>query len=100
MNYVDDAYVIDELSDIHRKGYDIEVNWKTREFFPETMASPRIEKSIGYWCDSLNKHLESHNVELKHLETLKFQWPSGQRKLMFATDDRGKEYKIYVNEVK
>lgn len=100
MNYVDSDYVFDELANIHRKGYDIEVDWKTRKFTPDTMASDRIKKSIGYWGDSLKKHLASHNVELEKLESLKFVWPAGQRKYMLAIDDRGKEYKIYVNEVK
>ena len=100
MNYVDSDYVIDELANIHRNGYDIEVDWKTRTFTPDTMASDRVKKSIGYWGDSLNKHLASHNVELEKLESLKFVWPAGQRKYMLAFDDRGKEYKIYVNEGK
>lgn len=100
MNYVDSGYVIDELANIHRNGYDIEVDWKTRKFTPDGMAGERIKKSIGYWSDSLQKHLASHNVELEKLVSLKFVWPSGQRKFMFASDDRGKEYKIYINEVK
>jgi len=100
MNYVDSDYVIDELANIHRKGYDIEVDWVARKFEPETMASDRIKRSIGYWGDSLKKHMSSHNVDLDKLESLKFVWPAGQRKFMQAIDDRGKEYKIYVNEIK
>jgi hypothetical protein len=100
MNYVDSDYVIDELSNIHSKGFDIEVDWLSRRFSPAQMASPRIKKSIGYWGDSLKKHLLSHNVELEKLTSIKFVWPSEQRRYMFATDDRGKEYKIYVNEIK
>ena len=100
MNYVESSYVIDELVNIHRKGYDIKVDWKTRKFTPDIMGSERIKKSIGYWGDSLKKHLASHNVELEKLESLKFVWPAGQRKFMLASDNRGKEYKIYVNEVK
>jgi len=100
MNYVDNDYVIDELENIHHKGYDIEVDWKTLTFTPETMASERIKKSIGYWGDSLNKHLSSQNVEQEKLESLRFVWPAGGRKFMLATDDRGKEYKTYVNESK
>ncbi|MBV1884195.1 MAG: hypothetical protein KUG82_21320 [Pseudomonadales bacterium] len=100
MNYVDGDYTLDELDDIHRKGNDIEVNWLTRTFEPANMATPRIKKSIGYWADSLEKHLCSHNVEIEKLTSLYFKWPVRQRKYMIATDDRGKEYKIYVNETK
>ncbi|AWY00274.1 hypothetical protein A8139_09885 [Marinomonas primoryensis] len=31
MNYVDEDYVIDEIGKIHKQGYDIEINWLTRE---------------------------------------------------------------------
>jgi hypothetical protein len=48
-NYVDEDFVIDELRNIHRKGYDISVNWITREFEPSQLLSERIKKSIGYW---------------------------------------------------
>jgi len=72
MNYVDSDHVIDELANIHSKGYDIEVDWKTRTFTPGPMVSDPIKKSIDYWGDSLSKHLASHNVELEKLELLKF----------------------------
>ncbi|MGM0951345.1 MAG: hypothetical protein ACQEW7_00050 [Pseudomonadota bacterium] len=100
MNYVDGGYVIDELANIHRQGYDIEVDWLIRRFVPENMASSRINKSIGYWADSLPKHMASHSVDLESIKSLHFVWPAGQRKFMLAVDDREKEYKIYVNEIK
>lgn len=100
MNFVDGDYVIDELARIHAKGHDIEVDWLTGQFRPANFASPRIQKSIGYWRDSLEKHMVSQNVDLKALSELKFRWPVRQRKHMVATDNRGKEYKIYVNESK
>jgi hypothetical protein len=100
MNYVDGEHVMDELAHIHAKGNDIEVDWFTGQFSPITLGTPRIQQSIGYWRDSLEKHLASQNVELKALSSLKFRWPAGQRRHMLALDDRGKEYKIYVNESK
>ena len=100
MNYVDGDYVIDELAKIHAKGQDIEVDWLTGRFTPEHLSNPRIEKSIGYWRDSLSKLLQSHNVDPKAIIELKFQWPAGQRKRMVAIDDRGKQHKMYVNESK
>jgi len=100
MNYVDGDYVMDELSNIHSKGYDIEVDWLTGGFKPETLASPRIIKSIGYWRDNLTQHLTRHNIDPAALTELKFVWPARQRKHMVALDDRGKSYRMYVNESK
>lgn len=100
MNYIDDDYVIDELTQIHIKGYDIEVDWLAEKFEPAQLASPRIKKSIGYWAGTLKQHLSSQGVELKRITSLHFKWPAGQRKYMAALDDRGKAYKIFVNEHK
>jgi hypothetical protein len=100
MNYVDGEHVIYELANIHAKGIDIEVNWLSGSFSPVNFITPRIQKSIGYWRDSLEKHLESQNVNLTKLTELKFCWPANSRKFMAAVDDRSKEYKIYVNESK
>lgn len=98
MNYVDEYYVIDEIGEIHRQGYDIEINWLTREFRPAQLESERIKKSIGYWADSLKKHCSSHNVNLDSLSSLVLVWPAGQSKYMQAIDDKGTEHKIYINE--
>lgn len=100
MNYVDDDYVIDELRKIHGAGNDISVDWLTAQFEPASMETPRIRKSIGYWKDTLDKHLLSQNVDPARLTQLRFRWPARQRKFMEAVDDRGQAYKIYVNESK
>jgi len=100
MNYVDNEYVMDELTSIHTHGNDIEVNWLSGHFIPEALATPRICKSIKCWRDGLEKQLASQNVDLSALSQLKFCWPANGRKFMVAVDDRGKNYKIYVNETK
>lgn len=100
MNCVDGDYVIDELGKIRSKGNDIEVDWLTGAFSPKDMTTQRIQKSIGYWRDGLKKHMIAQNVDLNAITDLKFRWPVNQRKYMLAFDDRGKEYKIYVNESK
>ena len=100
MNYVDDDYVIDELTKIHSAGNDISVDWLTGYFEPAVMETPRIKKSIGYWRDSLDKHLLSQNVDPACLKQIQFRWPARARKFMEAVDDRGQSYKIYVNETK
>jgi hypothetical protein len=100
MNYVDGGYVIDELTHIHAQGLDIEVDWLSGRFQPEAAATGRIKKSVAFWCDHLRKHLESQRVELTRLKELRLLWPARGRKYMRAIDDRGKEYKIFVQEYK
>lgn len=100
MNYVDRDYVIDDLAQIHRKGYDIEVNWLSGQFAPAHMSSTRIKKSIVMYRQRLQQHLASENVDVDRLIQLKFCWPAKGRKYMQAIDDRGKKYKIYVQEYK
>lgn len=97
MNYVDDDYVIDELVNIHRKGYDIEVDWKTGTFAPYQMRSPRIAESVNIYRARLPKHMASHGVEIERLVMLKLVWLANQRNYMEATDDRNKDYKIYCS---
>lgn len=93
MNYIDEDYVVDIISEIHHQGYDIEINWLTREFGPA-----QNQESIGYWADSLKKNCSSHNVNLDSLSSLLLVWPAGQSKYMQAIDDKGTEHKIYINE--
>ena len=100
INNIGDEYIIDKLTEIHNKGFDIEVNWLTRYFEPSKMSSPKIKKAISYYADTLENHLSSHNVDLNCLQILYFKWPAKKRKFMLAKDDRGKEYKIFVNEIK
>jgi hypothetical protein len=100
MNYVDSDYVMDELAKIHAARRDISVDWLTGSFEPKQLETPRITKSIEYWRDSLSKHLASQNVEMNRLKEIRFCWPTGGRKYMEAIDDRGENYKIYVNETK
>ena len=92
-NYVDDDFVLYELRNIHRKGYDISINWLNGEFEPSQLCSARLRKSISYWHNSLDKHLQKHNVSLSSLESLDFKWPANKGHYIIAIDDRGIEYK-------
>ena len=64
-----------------------------RPILPANMSTPRLDKSIRYYRDSVTKHLISHDVDPKAIVQLRFLWPAGQRKRMVAVDDRGKEHK-------
>ncbi|MFM0546994.1 hypothetical protein PQR29_19940 [Paraburkholderia strydomiana] len=100
MNYVLDGYVIDELESIHHQRLDIEVDWLSGAFAPESLESARIRASIEYYCEGLTRQFAQQNVDVASITQLRFHWPAGGRKYMAATDNRGKSYKIYVNESK
>jgi hypothetical protein len=100
MNYVDGEYVIDELADIRSRGFDIEIDWLNNTFIPEGELTPRIDKAIAYYSEDLINHLQSQDVDLNCIKVLKLHWPAKGKKYMWAEDDRGKEYKIFVSEIK
>jgi hypothetical protein len=99
MNYVDGVYVFDELFDIISRGQDIEVDWLLKTFVPAEEETPRIRKSIDHYAAQLKGHLGSQGVDVDHIKGMKLHWPAKGRKYMWAKDDRGKEYKIYVAEI-
>lgn len=99
-NYMLDGYVIDDLSSIHNRRFDIEVDWLSGAFVPQSMESARIRASIECYGASLKQQFAQQNVDIASIVRLRFHWPAGERKYMAATDDRGKAYKIYVNETK
>jgi hypothetical protein len=95
-----DGYVIDDLASIYNQRFDIEVDWLSGTFVPESMESARIRASIETYCSSLKRQFAQQNVDVASITLLRFHWPAGGRKYMAATDDRGKAHKIYVNESK
>ena len=100
MNYVDGDYIVDELFDIRSKGFDIEIDWSNKTFLPEGELTPRIKKSISYYFDNLTINMQSQNVDMNCIRVLKLYWPAQERKYMWARDDRGKKYKIFISEIK
>jgi hypothetical protein len=100
MNYVDGEYIIDELFNIRDRGFDIEIDWLNNTFIPREASTSRIDKSLRYYSEGLKKAMKSQSVNLKRIEALRFHWPAKGRKYMWAKDDRGKEYKIYISETK
>jgi len=100
MNCVNKGYVVDDLHDIHSRGLDIENDWLGNSFTPHSELTPRIEHSMSQYRDNLKVHLQSQQVTLGMIQSLKFLWPAGGRRYMCALDDRGKEHTIYVAEIK
>jgi hypothetical protein len=100
MNYVDNGYVIDDLTDIASLGLDIEIDWVKNTFMPEAAATPRIKKAMADYHSDMKRHFQSHQLDVNRISAMKFFWPAGGRKYMWAEDDRGKQYTIYVSEIK
>ncbi len=97
MNYIEDSYIIDELGKIHKKGYDIKIDWLNIEFEPKQMLNSKIEKSINYYANNLESFLLKQNVKLQRLTSLYFIWKGNEvDKFMEVVDDRGKSYKIII----
>ena len=100
MNYVDGGYIIDELFNIRSRGFDIEIDWLNNTFIPEEELTSKIKKSMAYYSENLTRNMQSQNVDLNRINALKLHWPAKGRKYMWAKDDRGKEYRIYISEIK
>ena len=100
MNYVDGQYIIDELFDIRSRGFDIEIDWLNNTFIPGEELTSRIRKSMAHYSENLTGNMESQQVDMNCIKALELHWPAKGRKYMWAKDDRGKEYKVYVSEIR
>jgi len=101
-NYVDDAFIFEDLYTIARlnKGKSVQISWvpvRTEELFRLT---PRIIKSIGYYREWLSKHAARHNVSLERLKEFYLQVYMAENHQVYVkavtVDDRGKRVEQYV----
>lgn len=97
MNYVDGKYIIDELCNIRSKGFCIEIDWLNNTFKPEGKLTSNIRKSMAFYSENMTGYMKSQNIDLNLIHALKLYWPANSKIYMWAKDDRGKEYKIYVS---
>ena len=100
MNYVDDDFIFNELTKIHKKKLDISINWLDGNFEPSSEISERLKKSIAYWKADLEKQLKQQNVDLAMIKSLYFHWPANSTNFMQAKDDSDKEYRIDIVKIK
>lgn len=101
-NYVDDQYLIDVLPDLARQapGYEIDINFTNGVVSPEGHYPPILHKSISYWKDWLPKHIANHQLEAECLSDIHLRFrlvKLGHEVIVSATDDRGKEHKVFVH---
>ena len=101
MNYVDDDYIIDELSRLlsDRGINEIVIDPLNKHIDPERARTKRLLKSLGYWTGALPQQRQRENVLEHELATFRLHITRPGTSLdcvARATDDRGKEYKVSV----
>jgi hypothetical protein len=102
MNYVDGEYVIDVLPQVARAApdYEIDINFADGKVFPPGEYPLILHKSIGYWREWLPKHMAHHRIEAARLSDVHLRYRlvrNGHEVIVFATDDRGKNHKVFVH---
>ena len=103
MNYIDDEYVVDALERIAREepSHEVAINFSTGITEPlRATESAAISKSIKYWQDWLPKLLLSQDVQPTAVGEVRVRFRLtnvGREVIVESKDDRGREYKVFVN---
>ncbi len=102
MNYVDDEYIIDILSELARQApeHELDINFNNGQVLPPSNYPAKLHKSIVYWKEWLPKHMENHRVTLSALSEVHLRYrlvKDGQEVIVSARDDRGKDHKVFVH---
>lgn len=102
MNYVDDEYIIDVLSELAHQvpGHELDINFANGHVSPAGEYPAKLHKSIEYWMKWLPKHMENHRVTPSALPEVHLRYRlvrGGQEVIVAARDDRGKDHKVFVH---
>jgi len=102
MNYVDDQYIIDVLPELARESenHEIDINFSSGQIIPKANYPEVLFKSMAYWNEWLPKHIANHGLEMERISNINFHFRLLQINyeiIVSATDDRGKEHKVFVN---
>ena len=102
-NYVDGEFAIDLLQQALKAlpKYQLEIHFPSRALEPAAEYSEKLRKSVGYWADSLPRHMASHGVTFEavpEIVLVVFADVHGMHCRVQATDDRGKPYDVLVSE--
>jgi hypothetical protein len=98
-NYVDDAFILDELQRTLRSSGDVVINFSTGEVEPTAAATPRVRRSIEYWQAGLGDHLRSEQVDPDRVRDVLLRLRltrKGYEHTVEATDDRGTLHRVPV----
>lgn len=103
MNTADSEYIIDLLAEALKKipTYRLEIHFPSRRIEPRMDYPDGLRRSVGYWADSLPRHMASHGVAseaVPEIVLVVFADVWGMHCRVQATDDRGKSYDVLVSE--
>lgn len=103
MNYVDGEYAVDLLQQALTglPTYRLEIHFPSRKIDPPAEYPEKLRTSVGYWADSLPKHMANHGVTsevVPEVVLVVFGDVRGMHCRVQATDDRGKTYDVLVSE--
>jgi hypothetical protein len=102
MNYVDDEYIIDVLAELAFQipEHELEINFSTGQILPAGEYPIKLYKSIAYWKEWLPKHMEHHRITPSALSEVHLRFRLvrvGREVIVTTSDDRGKNYKVFVH---
>ena len=102
MNYVDDEYIIDVLAELTFQipEHELEINFSTGQILPAGEYPIKLYKSIAYWKEWLPKHMKQHRITPSALSEVhpRFRLVRiGREVIVTTSDDRGKNYKVFVH---
>ena len=97
MNYVDDQYVVEILRDVTAEAPErqVAIEWLPDPPVTSVPMPPTVQKSLGYYRATLQKHMQSHGIPmaaLRSFQTVLWHSGLGLRARAEAIDDRGVEH--------
>jgi hypothetical protein len=102
MNYVDEEYIVDVLPRVavNAPGFELDFNFTKRSISPQLDYPSNLIKSMNYWSDRLQGHIESHNVDPQKISDVHLRYrllKIGSEVIVEAMDDRGMPHKVFVH---
>lgn len=102
MNYVDDVYIPDLLSEYARKteSHELAINFNDGSIHPKLAYPEELVKSVSHWKDWFPKHMTNHRIDANSLLPVILRYRLsriGPEVIVESTDDRGKEHKVFVH---
>ena len=104
MNYIDGAYITDELRSVLRSvdGQRMTIHW-----LPESSlrgaSSPRLKKSVDLYSASLPTHLKRHSMTAEHIEAFSTEAHLTPQLMLVVEsvikDDRGVEHRQCIRHL-
>ena len=102
MNYVDDAFVFEDVCRRarERRGEKVIISWIPARGEDSRDLPPRVQKCVEAYRTGLSEHLRRHHVDASALKTFRTEVYVAEKLRMyvraFVIDDRDKEHLAFV----